>query len=139
MDVEQHSTAQHIFFFLRSRKKSIDGDDVACDFATYLISGWRWRMPMNETGQDAKGIVGCDGGGEVWVAVGRGKVADTHLHHQTDNKNHRHTADDVCMILNHEFVAQDRRILLVLLATEGLRTECIRHGSTLTIYAASVQ
>lgn len=43
----------------------------------------------------------------------------THLHHQANNKHHRDTADDIGVILDDEFMAQNWRILLVFLATNG--------------------
>lgn len=49
----------------------------------------------------------------------------THLHHQTDNKHHCDTADDIGMILDDELMAQNRWILFILFATKRLRTECI--------------
>lgn len=44
---------------------------------------------------------------------------DTHLHHQSDDEDHCHAADDVSVILNDEFMAQDRWILLVLLTPKS--------------------
>jgi hypothetical protein len=57
------------------------------------------------------------------IRVGRTKnCVDSYLHHQADNKNHSDAADNISVILNDEFMAQDRRVLLILLASKGLRS-----------------
>lgn len=109
--------------FLLSRKKSIGGDYVACDFATYLISGLLCRTSMNETRLSSQELEGNSLerlSNECHIG---GNLPETYLHHQADNKYHRHTADDISVVLNDELMAQDRWVLLILFIAERLRSE----------------
>lgn len=74
------------------------------------VGGRRASCVVERAENCLRGLVQCRG-------------TSTYLHHQADNKNHRHATDNVSMILNDELMAQDRRVLLVLLAAERFTPE----------------
>lgn len=63
----EHTTAQNTFFFSPLAKSIVGEDDVACDFATYLIKGGLCGRSMNEDGKNFRKTLGyCEGKAWTW-------------------------------------------------------------------------
>merc|ERR1719264_2073273 len=73
-------------------------------FGPWVYARTSWKTP----GWISVGTVTCDASYED------GGRRAAYLEHQPHHEDHGHAGDDVCMILDDKFMAQDRRVLRLL-------------------------